>query len=169
MKLLRDRDRDKHLNKLSERLDNLYPDPEDKEGLGITHWKGKKITPVKEWKKIGIPSIYKGVINPLIFHSDGLQFFPDGLVKFSLSFEGCSVDPYDESLFPYHDHDDIPRPGTLEHKMSLDSPASKLSDAELKLWETRVEERRAKAKKENPFEIWIQEYKELLVFKKIPH
>jgi hypothetical protein len=41
-------DRNKHLNKLSERLNNLYPDPENKEGLG------KKIIPVKEWKKIAL-------------------------------------------------------------------------------------------------------------------
>jgi hypothetical protein len=34
-------------------------------------------------------------------------------------------------------------------------------------WWNRLEERLAKAKKENPFEIWIQEYKELLAFKKI--
>jgi hypothetical protein len=54
-------------------------------------------------------------------------------------------------------------PGTDEYKQSL-GPERKLSAAELKLWQTRLEERRAK---EDPFEIWIQEYKELLAFKKI--
>jgi hypothetical protein len=70
-------DRNKHLNKLSERLNNLYPRADDKEGLGITHWKGKKIIPVKEWKKIAL------VEGGLGFRSDGLQFFPDGLVEVS--------------------------------------------------------------------------------------
>jgi hypothetical protein len=41
---------DKHLNKLSERLDDLYPD-EEGPGKGVTHWKGKPIIPAKEWKK----------------------------------------------------------------------------------------------------------------------
>jgi hypothetical protein len=157
-------DRNKHLNKLSERLNNLYPDAEDKEGLGVTHWKGKKIIPVKEWKKIALPSVYEGRLYPMVFSSDGLQSFPDSLVEFALSFEGCSVDPWDKSIYPYHDGD--PLPGTDEYKQSL-GPERKLSAAELKLWQTRLEESQAKAKKEDPFEIWIEEYKELLAFKKI--
>jgi hypothetical protein len=159
--------KDRSVKNLSERLDYLYPDPDDKENLGITHWKGKPIIPVKEWRKIGIPNPYKGVLNPMVFVSDGLQFFPDGLVEMALLSEGSSVDPYDESIFPYHDGDGIPRPDTEERKWSLDSPESKLSAADRKLWETRVEEARAKARKEDPFEIWIEEYKELLEYKGI--
>jgi hypothetical protein len=78
--------------------------------------------------------------------SDGLQFFPDELVEFALSFEGCLVDPYDESIYPYHDGD--PLPGTDEYKQSL-GPERKLSASEHILWQTRLEERRAKAKKED--------------------
>jgi hypothetical protein len=151
-------DRNKHINKLSERLNNLYPDPDDKEGLGVTHWKGKKIIPVKEWKKMAL------VEGGLGFRSSGLQFFPDDLVEAALQYEGCSVDPWDKSIYPYHDGD--PEPGPAEYKQLL-GPERKLSAAELELWHTRLEERRAKAKKEDPFEIWIEEYKELLAFKKI--
>jgi hypothetical protein len=104
-------------------------------------------------------------LEPLRISFKRLQSFPDGLVEFALSFEGNSVDSYAEDIYPYHDGD--PRPGTDEFKHSL-GLGSKLSAAELKLWQTRIEERLAKAKKENPFEIWIQEYKELLAFKKIP-
>jgi hypothetical protein len=161
--------RDKSIDRLAERLNILYPDPDndkDNDGYeGITHWKGKWIIPTEDWKKLGIPSIYKGVRNPLILHLDGLQFFPDGLVEFVLLYEGKSVNPYAEDIYPYHDDD--PRPGSLEYKMSLDAPGHELTDAELKLWRTRIEERLAKAKKEDPFEIWIQDYKELLAFKKI--
>jgi hypothetical protein len=85
-------DRNKHLNKLSERLNSLYPDAENKEGLGVSHWKGKKIIPVKEWKKIAL------VEGGLGFRSSGLQFFPDGLVEVALSFDGCSVDAYDSAV-----------------------------------------------------------------------
>jgi hypothetical protein len=145
--------KDRSIKNLSERLDYLYPDPDDNEGLGITHWKGKPIIPVKEWRKLSF--------------SDSLHFFPDDLVVIALLPEGHSVDVYDESIFPYHDGDGIPRPGTEERKFSLDRPESKLSDANRKLWETRVKEAKAKAKIEDPSEIWVQEYKELLAFKKI--
>ncbi len=68
-------DRNKHLNKLSERLNNLYPDAEDKEGLGVTHWKGKKIIPVKEWKKIAL------VEGGLGFRSSVCSFFLTALLR----------------------------------------------------------------------------------------
>ena len=147
---------DRSIDKLSERLDDLYPD-EDGPGKGVTHWKGKPIIPAKEWKKIS------GHYN-FEFTTGGLKAFPDGLVEAALLFEGTSVDPYAEDIYPYHDGD--PRPGTDEWKQSLDLPEP--SSDEFKLWLTRLEERRAKAKKEDPLEIWIQEYKELLAFKKIP-
>jgi hypothetical protein len=149
---------DKSIDKLSERLDDLYPD-EDGPGKGVTHWKGKPIIPAKEWKKISGH-------NRLEFTTSGLKAFPDDLVPAVLVLFG-GYDEYAEDIYPYHDGD--PRPGTDEWKQSLDLPdENKLSDAELKLWRTRLEERRAKAKKEDPLEIWIQEYKELLAFKKIP-
>ena len=163
------KDKSISIDKLSERLNNLYLDQDDKDNEGITHWKGKRIIPSEDWKRIAVTGV-KGSLfkEPFLgFAPIGLQFFPDDLVEFALGFEGHSVNPYDESIFPYHDDD--PRPGTLEWKMSLDIPdSSKRSDAELKLWRTRLQERRAKAKKEDPFEIWISEYKELLAFKKIP-
>jgi hypothetical protein len=43
----------------------------------------------------------------------------------------------------------------------------KVTTSSWSLWQTKLEQRRAKAKKEDPFEIWIQEYKELLASKKI--
>jgi hypothetical protein len=43
--------RDKSIDRLSERLNNLYPN-HNTNGLEVTHWKGKRIVSVAEWENI---------------------------------------------------------------------------------------------------------------------
>jgi hypothetical protein len=99
---------DKSINKLSERLNNLYPN-----SLQITHWKGKKIISVEEWQQIsGLSEIYarekeiesrpevKGSLKIKLdypedawkeitsmkreFKKEALEYFPDGLIPVAL-------------------------------------------------------------------------------------
>ena len=159
---------DKSIDKLSERPSSLYPDLDlDNDNEGITHWKGKPIISAEDWIRIAITGVKGSVLKEpfLGFAPTGLQYFPDDLVELALGFEGCLVDSFAEDIYPYHEGD--PRLGTDEWNKAL-GPERKLSDAELQLWQTRIEEAHEKAKKENPLGIWIEEYKELLAFKKIP-
>jgi hypothetical protein len=80
-------ERNKHLSKLSERLNNLYHG-EEVPGKGLTYWKGKPIIPAKEWIKItGLTNL-----DGFRFTTDGLKAFPDGLVEAALLMGG-GLDP----------------------------------------------------------------------------
>jgi hypothetical protein len=87
LNLLRDKPTISTIDKLSERLNNLYPNPNpDVKGLGITHWDGKKIIPLDEWIKI----------------SNSHKAFAHGDLKYQKTEEALKYfpDDYTEALFP---------------------------------------------------------------------
>jgi hypothetical protein len=51
---LREKEIDKFLNDVNNKIDRLYPEPGNGhgKGLGITHWRDKPVIPADKWKEI---------------------------------------------------------------------------------------------------------------------
>jgi len=69
---------DRSINKLSERLNNLYPDVNNN---GPGYWKGRKIIPTSQWLKI------TNTISKTTGKGEVLQYFPDSYIPYVFPFE----------------------------------------------------------------------------------
>jgi hypothetical protein len=71
---------DKSLSKLSERIDNLFPD-ESNNREDPNYWKGKKVIPLNDWKKIANTNyaFQHGVEHQKT--KESLQYFPDDFTE----------------------------------------------------------------------------------------